>query len=40
MIKYKLPPGVVNVLIEVAMRKTDMKFTKGFVESIASHWAR
>jgi replication initiation and membrane attachment protein len=40
MIKYKLPPGVVNVLIEVTMRKTDMKFTKGFVESIASHWAR
>jgi len=40
MIKYKLPPGVVNVLIEVAMRKTDMKFTKAFVESIASHWAR
>ena len=40
MIKYKLPPGVVNVLIEVTLRKTDMKFTKGFVESIASHWAR
>ena len=40
MIKYKLPPGVVNVLIEVAIRKMDMKFTKGFVESIASHWAR
>jgi replication initiation and membrane attachment protein len=40
MIKYKLPPGVVNVLIEVVLRKTDMKFTKGFVESIASHWAR
>jgi replication initiation and membrane attachment protein len=40
MIKYKLPPGVVNVLIEVTLRKTDMKFTKAFVESIASHWAR
>ncbi|MDM5330755.1 replication initiation and membrane attachment family protein [Neobacillus sp. CF12] len=40
MIKYKLPPGVVNVLIEVVLRKTDMKFTKNFVESIASHWAR
>lgn len=40
MIKYKLPPGVVNVLIEVVLRKNDMKFTKGFVESIASHWAR
>jgi replication initiation and membrane attachment protein len=40
MIKYKLQPGVINVLIDVVMRKTDMKFTKGFVESIASHWAR
>ncbi|MCM3692139.1 replication initiation and membrane attachment family protein [Neobacillus niacini] len=40
MIKYKLNPGVVNVLIEVALKKTDMKFTKNFVESIASHWAR
>ena len=40
MIKYKLPPGVVNVLIEVVMIKSDMKFTKAFVDSIASHWAR
>jgi replication initiation and membrane attachment protein len=40
MIKYKLPPGVVNVLIQVVMIKSDMKFTKGFVDSIASHWAR
>ncbi len=40
MIKYKLPPGVVNVLIDVAMRKSDMKFAKSFVDSIASHWAR
>ncbi|GHH97259.1 replication initiation and membrane attachment family protein [Neobacillus kokaensis] len=40
MIKYKLPPGVVNVLIDYVMRKADMKFTKGLVDSIASHWAR
>ncbi|MFZ7945636.1 replication initiation and membrane attachment family protein [Neobacillus sp. 19] len=40
MIKYNLPPGVVNVLIEVALRKSDMKFTFAFVDSIASHWAR
>ncbi|CAH2716116.1 Replication initiation and membrane attachment protein [Neobacillus rhizosphaerae] len=40
MIKYKLPPGVVNVMIEVVLIKTDMKFTKGFVETTASHWAR
>ncbi|WP_066063600.1 replication initiation and membrane attachment family protein [Neobacillus soli] len=40
MIKYKLPPGVVNVLIDVALRKSEMKFNKAFVESIASYWAR
>nr|WP_263325478.1 replication initiation and membrane attachment family protein [Neobacillus sp. Marseille-Q6967] len=40
MIKYKLLPGVVNVLIDVVMRKADMKFTRALVESIAGHWAR
>ncbi len=40
MIKHKLPPGVVNVLIDFVMLKTDMKFTKGYVEKIAGHWAR
>lgn len=40
MIKYKLQPGVINVLIDVVMKKADMKFTRAFVESIASHWAR
>lgn len=40
MIKQKLNPGVTNVLIEYCMLRTDMKLTKGFVEKIASHWAR
>jgi replication initiation and membrane attachment protein len=40
MIKYKLLPGVVNVLVDFVMKKNNMKFTKGFVEKIASHWAR
>ncbi|WP_042354829.1 replication initiation and membrane attachment family protein [Bacillus rubiinfantis] len=40
MIKYKLPPGVVNVLIDVVMRKSDMQFSRALVDSIASHWAR
>jgi len=40
MLKYKLPPGVVNVLIDVVMKKKDMKFPKSYVETVASHWAR
>jgi len=40
MFQQKLNPGVVNVLIDNVMRKTDMKLTKNYVEKIASHWAR
>ena len=40
MIKYKLLPGVVNVLIDFVMRETNMQFSKNYVDSIASHWAR
>ncbi|MEI5905503.1 DnaD domain protein [Bacillus spongiae] len=36
----KLPLGVINVLIHYVMLRTDMKLTKGYVEKIASHWAR
>ncbi|KMY56237.1 Replication initiation and membrane attachment protein [Bacillus sp. FJAT-27231] len=38
--QYKLPAGVVNVLIQYVMLKTDMKLTKSYIEKIASHWAR
>lgn len=38
--KQKLLPGVVNVLIQYVMLKTDMKLTKSYVEKIAGHWAR
>ncbi len=38
--QQKLNPGVVNVLIDNVLRKTDMKLTKNYVEKIASHWAR
>ncbi|MBP3039925.1 replication initiation and membrane attachment family protein [Bacillaceae bacterium Marseille-Q3522] len=38
--QQKLLPGVVNVLIQYVLLKTDMKLTKGYVEKIASHWAR
>lgn len=40
MLNQKLNPGVINVLIDYVMIKTDMKLTKGYVEKIASHWAR
>ncbi|XJZ26437.1 replication initiation and membrane attachment family protein [Bacillota bacterium Lsc_1132] len=38
--KQKLLPGVVNVLIQFVMLRTDMKLTKGYVQKIASHWTR
>ncbi|MCU9601248.1 replication initiation and membrane attachment family protein [Pallidibacillus thermolactis] len=40
MVKLNLTPGVVNVLIQYCMLRTDMKLTKSFVERIASHWSR
>ncbi|MGG0720240.1 replication initiation and membrane attachment family protein [Robertmurraya massiliosenegalensis] len=40
MFKQKLLPGVVNVLIQYVLLKTDMKLTKGYVDKIASHWDR
>ncbi|WP_442636739.1 replication initiation and membrane attachment family protein [Rossellomorea marisflavi] len=36
----KLPLPVINVLIQYVLLKTDMKLTKGYMEKIASHWAR
>lgn len=40
MFNQKLLPGVVNVLIQYVLLKTDMKLTKAYMEKIASHWAR
>ncbi|WP_462412457.1 replication initiation and membrane attachment family protein [Neobacillus sp. Marseille-QA0830] len=40
MINQKLLPGVINVLIWYVMLINDMKFTKAYVETIASQWAR
>ncbi|RFU65962.1 replication initiation and membrane attachment family protein [Peribacillus glennii] len=40
MLGQNLNPGVINVLIDYVMIKTDMKLTKGYCEKIASHWAR
>ncbi|MFX3623954.1 MAG: replication initiation and membrane attachment family protein [Ectobacillus sp.] len=40
MLKQKLLPGVVNVLIYYVMLRTDMKLSKTYIEKIAGHWAR
>jgi len=40
MFQQKLLPGVINVLLQYVMLKSDMKLTKSYVEKIASHWAR
>jgi replication initiation and membrane attachment protein len=40
LIQQNLLPGVVNVLIDFVLIKTDMKLTKNYVERIAGQWAR
>lgn len=37
---FKMKPEVVNVLIEYVLDKTNQKFTKSYVEKIASEWVR
>ncbi|MGN7479078.1 replication initiation and membrane attachment family protein [Solibacillus silvestris] len=39
-IKYSMPIGVANVLLEYVMLSTDMKLPKNYVEKIADHWNR
>lgn len=40
MINYKLKPGVVNVLISYVLQVNNQKFTRSYVETIASQWNR
>ncbi|HEU5139608.1 MAG TPA: DnaD domain protein [Bacillales bacterium] len=40
MFEQKLPPGVVNVLIDYVTTTNDMKLSRNYVEKIAGHWAR
>ncbi|WLR50176.1 replication initiation and membrane attachment family protein [Bacillus tianshenii] len=40
MLKQNLPAGVVNVLLQYVMLRSDMKLSKPYVRKIASHWAR
>ena len=38
--EFKLCPEVVNVLIEYVLNKTNQRFTKNYVEKVASVWVR
>ena len=40
MVKQKMKPGVVNVLIAYVLRVNNNKFTRAYVETIASQWCR
>ncbi|HET7656756.1 MAG TPA: DnaD domain protein [Bacillales bacterium] len=40
MFDQKLPPGVVNVMIDYVTSTNDMKLNRNYIEKIASHWAR
>lgn len=40
MVKQKMKPGVVNVLISYVLKVNNNKFTKNYVETVASQWCR
>ena len=40
MVDVGLKPGVVNVLIDYALRVNNNKLNKAFIETIAGQWAR
>lgn len=40
MIDMKLPPAVVNVLIDYVLKKNDNKMNQAFIETIAGQWKR
>ncbi len=40
MLKQKLNPGVVNVLIELSLALNDQQLVKPYMETIAANWAR
>lgn len=39
-INYKMKPGVVNVLISYVLKVNNQKFTRNYVETVASQWSR
>ncbi len=40
MVKLKMKPGVVNVLIAYVLKVNNQKFTRNYVETVAAQWAR
>ena len=40
MIDLELPPAVVNVLIDYALKKNNNKLNQSYTETIASQWKR
>lgn len=40
MVNLKMKPGVVNVLISYVLKVNNQKFTRSYVETVASQWAR
>ena len=40
MVKQKMKPGVVNVLISYVLKVNNNKFTRNYVETVASQWNR
>jgi replication initiation and membrane attachment protein len=38
--KYELPPSVVNVLLQFVLIRAKMKLNKNYVHKIAAHWQR
>ena len=40
MVKQKMKPGVVNVLIDYVLKVNDQKFTRSYVETVAAQWNR
>ena len=40
MVKQKMKPGVVNVLIAYVLKVNNQKFTRSYVETVASQWCR
>ena len=40
MVKQKMKPGVVNVLISYVLKVNNNKFTRSYVETVAAQWCR
>lgn len=38
--EFKLPPAVINVLLDYCLRKNNNRLTKSYVEAVASQWKR